>query len=50
VNCFPTRSMRAKIVLLRFSKARPMGLPYNDCRRRRTRVAPAIAPRAGVTG
>jgi hypothetical protein len=24
VNCFATRSMRAKIVCLRFSKARPM--------------------------
>jgi len=27
LNCFATRSMRAKIVCLRFSKARPTALP-----------------------
>src|SRR5689334_16156233 len=34
VNCFATRSMRAKMADLRFSKARPIRLPYNEWRRR----------------
>src|ERR1051325_4515741 len=30
VNCFATRSIRAKIVCLRFSKARPTAPSYNE--------------------
>src|SRR5437868_5625843 len=33
VNCFATRSMRAKMVCLRFSKARPMPYPTMSGRR-----------------